>query len=516
MNRNKKRTIAGILLAAGMVLSFAVCVYADTAVSDIYGSSSRISNVGPGGGVIYQDALTGIINDTQSGWTGPKVENITLTEAYYDEFECYSEGFNGAAYIYSNVGNNVITDQSVYVDIPANVSYRLEKDGIEIPYVTKSRLSGRGSYRFQLEVVKNPEDPVADQVLYKAVFNFRIADRVKPAQGNVGSTMDEPAYTPLTPGQNDPGLPYVAMETAAEEIPQETQSVHLEFVDDPEIQEEQQNLPEEAELPEEPEMPETELSFNPVTGFYSKEFADGTVFRANTASGMPVNYAVQADCSGLRGDVKVFCDGQEIELPEDEMFTEAGEYDLQIPDGTGVYHYRFRIFSHPVTGPLSLSLPKGTELSSFTLDGREQRYLTAADGSVSAELSEEGTYVLQFTDENLQSYETTIVLDQTPPAVDAEQSGKGIVIRYDREEEIDHVTIHKGKKEYDQSILYEIKEPGEYKVDFYDEAGNVTTLTFVLKKSINIASVIAVLLIIGILACGAFFFWKIRNKSVIK
>ena len=509
MNQIKKRTIAGIVLAAVMAVSFAFCAFADTYDSGYIKGSSYYSASGPG--VASRDSLTEIIDDTASGWTGPKVETITLTEAYYDEFECYSEGLNGAAYIYSNVGNNAITDKSVYVDIPANVTYTLEKDGVEIPYSSRSMLSGHGSYRFQLEAVKNPEDPVCDQVLYRAVFNFRIADRVKAAPGNSGSYMDEPFYNSPAQEQEITDVPYLEEQTYAEEIPQEIQPAELEFTDDPEIQDE--------DIQEESEESLPELSFNPLSGLYSKEFDDGTVFRANTASGMPVNFAVQLDCSGLengRDDVKVFRDGEEMELPDDEMLSMAGDYELQIPDGAGVYYYRFRIFSHPVKGPVSISFPEGTELHSFTHDGADERAVADANGMVSAELTEEGMYVLQFTDENLQNYETIIVLDQTAPVVEAQQSGKSIVIKYENEDEIDYVTVHKGGKQHDEPIIYEIKEPGEYTVDFYDEAGNVTTLTFSLKRSVNIASVLAIILIIGILACGVFFFWKIRNKSVIK
>ena len=510
MNHKKKRCAQLVFLTAFLAGCLSFSVFAEESFSYYSsGGTGTRTAVGPG------SAVMNIIDDTASAASGPKVETANLSESYYDEFECYSESINGAACIYSNVGNNSITDQSVYVDIPANVSYRLEKDGVVVPYASKALLSEHGSYRFQLTVVKDPDVPVSEQTFYKAVFNFRIADRTKPAAEKNSSYQGSSYYTFPAQAYQQPAVPetYEAVTEPAEEeetLP-ETEAPVLTFEEEPETEPAEQVVV----IGE----PETDLSFDLFTGFYRKEFEDGSVFLANVASGMPVNYAVETDVTGLTGGkkgIRVFCDGEETAYPEDGLFTDPGDYELQIPTENGSYHYRFSIFSRPVKGPVSLLFPEGTQMDSVTRDGEQEGFLTDSDGRVHAELSEEGTWVLGFTDANQQGYETTIIVDRTPPAVTAEKSGKVIVLSYENVEEIDHVTVRVNGRESEETILYEVKEPGEYHASFYDQAGNETELQFTLRKSVNAASVIAILLMIGILATAVFFFWRVRNKAVIK
>ena len=504
MNTKKYRWAAAALIAVMFTVlmpsSFdGFCVYAD---------------YGPGMADVYKDSLPGIIDDSPNGDFGPKVEVISLSERYYEEYECYSEGFSGAAFIYSNVSNDGMTDKSVYVDIPANVSYRLEKDGVEIPYVSKTYLSEHGSYRFQMEVVKNPDDPVSEQTVYRGVFNFRIATKTNPktTESNTsGSWISSSGI--LTPPVTMPETEPVPEETTAE-----AKIVFEE--DDGEEETEIKIEPEtEPEQPEEPVEHSHELSYDMAGGFYTKTFEDGTFFSANVASGVPVNYAVEIDASGLPGgaeSIRVLRDEEETEVPEDLIFRDAGDYEIQIPVESGSYNYNFMIFDHPVKGPLNIRFPEGTVMNSVTVDGEETGYLTDGNDRVYVELTREGTYVLEFTDDNLHSYETEITVDLTAPVVKAQKSGKQIVFSYDSEEEIDRVVISDGSSEYEQKIIREIREPGTYSIDFYDEAGNCSNLEVTLKKSVNAASVIAVLILIGIIAGGAVFFWRVRNKSVIK
>ncbi len=515
MNHKGKRCLAGVLLFSvlGMSLSFAA-----SAEEILYGAADGSipyqRSAGPG------SSVSGIIDDSQGAGSGPTVETVSLSEAYYDEFECYSESLGGAAVIYSNTGNNSITDKSVYVDIPANVSFRFEKDGVEMPYAPKAFLTERGSYRFQLTAVRDPDLPVSEQTLYKAVFNFRIAERTKPAkeQTAAGTGGITSYYTFPSEIFGENRLP----ETAAAAPEPETAEIPPETVPETEMsvltfEEETEPAPSEQEVVIEETAPE--LSFDPLTGQYTKEFEDGSRFRASVASGMPVNSAVTVDADGVKGGadrVKVYRDDEEMEMPEDGVFTEPGEYELRIPTENGAYHYRFLIFTHPVQGPVSLHFPEGTLMDSITLSGEETGYLTDSDGRIHAELSLEGTYELIFTDACRQRYETVVVIDNTPPVVKASHTGKAVTLSYEDPSDIARVVVGTDGGEYEESVLYELREPGSYTLSFYDEAGNETRMDVTVRKSVNIASVIAVLLIIGILSAGVVFFWKVRNKAVIK
>ena len=114
-----------------------------------------------------------VVEDNQST-KGPKMEDVSLQETYYSEYEIYSEGIAGQFFFYTNVPNNGITNQSVSIDIPANIYYTVQKDGIDIAYASKQTLSKMGTYVFRMTVVKNPEAPVSEQIVYNATYNFRI------------------------------------------------------------------------------------------------------------------------------------------------------------------------------------------------------------------------------------------------------------------------------------------------------------------------------------------------------
>lgn len=116
------------------------------------------------------------IEDNQSE-TGPSVQEVTLEETYYSDYEIYSESIAGYYFFYASTGNNSITDQSVYLDIPANITYTVQKDGVDFSYTSKQRISEMGTYVFEMTAVKNPEAPIAEQEIYQATYNFRIQQK---------------------------------------------------------------------------------------------------------------------------------------------------------------------------------------------------------------------------------------------------------------------------------------------------------------------------------------------------
>lgn len=139
-------------------------------------------------GAENKETVSVIIEDNQQQ-TGPSVEKVSLSETYYEEYEIFSESFADSYFFYTSAGNNSVTDKAVYVDIPAGLSYVLKKDGVEMGYQSRQKLSGTGTYVFKLSVVSNPEAPVSEQVVYEAVYNFRIQPKTKKAaEGADGTT----------------------------------------------------------------------------------------------------------------------------------------------------------------------------------------------------------------------------------------------------------------------------------------------------------------------------------------
>ncbi|MDO5408784.1 MAG: hypothetical protein Q4F28_15865, partial [Eubacteriales bacterium] len=133
------------------------------------------------------------------GVTGPQVLEIQMSETYHEDYDVYTQSIEGRFFIYTNVSNNGITDQPVYLDIPGNVSYRAEKDGVPMAYTTKQKVSEMGTYLFYFTAVKDSSKPLAEQIIYETTFNFRIQPKVvrETAAGNSGEGADRYGQEPL-------------------------------------------------------------------------------------------------------------------------------------------------------------------------------------------------------------------------------------------------------------------------------------------------------------------------------
>ena len=67
------------------------------------------------------------------------------------------------------------------VEIPADLSYVMTKDGVEIPYTSGQAVGGRGSYMLTLTGVNDDSLPFSEQTIYRAVFRFRIQEKLPQA-----------------------------------------------------------------------------------------------------------------------------------------------------------------------------------------------------------------------------------------------------------------------------------------------------------------------------------------------
>lgn len=129
---------------------------------------------------------------TTSGTTTsslPSKKIIALSEQYYEDYAMYEEGIDGRFYFYSNIGNGQITDQSVYIDFPANLTYTVELNGQPITYISKQPMTTQGTYVFRITAVYKEGQSLSQQTEYQTTFRFRIQD--KPVQKKTQETQAE-------------------------------------------------------------------------------------------------------------------------------------------------------------------------------------------------------------------------------------------------------------------------------------------------------------------------------------
>lgn len=168
--------------------------YSTTTNNSTTNSSSNSSAVVKQNGITIENntaANSASGNSTSTITTGslPSKKIIALSEQYYEDYAMYEEGIDGQFYFYSNIGNGQITDQSVYIDFPANLTYTAELNGQPITYISKQPMTTQGTYVFRITAIYKEGTSLSQQTEYQTTFRFRIQD--KPVQKKTQESVQE-------------------------------------------------------------------------------------------------------------------------------------------------------------------------------------------------------------------------------------------------------------------------------------------------------------------------------------
>ena len=485
---------------------------------------------------------------------GPQVIEVTPTEQYYEDYDIYSESINGQYFFYANVSNNGITDQPVSVDFPANMTYTMEKDGVVTEYLSKQQVSDYGTYLFRITVNEDPTKPVSEQTLYKSVFVFRIQPKVeKPTEasresedGLYGFPADSSSASGNSSSSADwdmSGLPDMMRETyrpeefqnhtddssdyvdVSKDLPGETsdETSGEETADSDDSKQETDQEETAADQEKTPEVHETSdgvsTVYVPSRGTYRTEYPDGTYMEVTNPNGMIGNTKIYVSLEGMGTDpeITLLKNGKEADLPEDGSFEEPGNYELLIRIAGKVYPYSFRILNTADSALDSYTLPEGIELEAFSMDGRsmDPDVFKGPDGVIRLDFTKEGSYEVKMTDPDGPDFTASLTIDRTAPEVSMTEVKGGVQFHYDSGE-IREILVKNGKTEESYSQLSGIDRPGTYVVEFYDYAGNMTSVSVNIKRQINMATVAAVIMIIGLVALIVVFYKKTQGEMDVK
>lgn len=516
---NKKKT--GILILVGVMAcclgteAFGAVYRDDTALtySSRYGAGNQDAgeeNYSSGPGVRPAAA------EEAETVSGPQVRDVTMSESYHEEFQLYEQSINGQYFLYSNVANGGMTDEPVFVDIPANLVYAVEKDGVPISYTSRQKLNEKGTYVMRFTAVYDDTVPLAEQEEYRAVFRFRIDE--KPAQtnaaddrfsgvsgafesGNVGGGTSGQDGTPDQGESEMPGQD--AYETSGE-----AEADSTETTEDPEAveAEAQVELPDSSTEASGPEVPEGKRRqvYQADDGMYEVVLENGFTFRSGVPEFMITTQPVKLELEE-GGDCKIYRGEEEIETEGVKALDLYGTYRLV----SGEYEFAFEI-SNGYTNQDAFRSPVGTKIT----EARFQDEVMEVTDSSLLPMEEDGKYAITMAGDGGERLTVILTRDTVAPEVSVNLQRQQAEISY-LAQDIAEITLSKDGKAPEAFRGTIITSPGRYTLTVTDRAGNATESEFRLKFHLNFYALAAILLVIaGIAAVVVLLFRKKKNLTV--
>lgn len=489
---------------------------------------------------------------------GPKVSDVRISETYHEDFDIYEQAMGNVQFFYTNVSNGGITDQPVRLEIPANMTYVMEKDGVEIPYSSGQYVRERGSYMVKLSVVEDDSLPFSEQTVCKAVFRFRIQEKAVREQvtessggsryGNASSddnssqplsyeelaallgNQDELDEEALEAWASAAGMTEESTEAEPEETEPETEANGSVMDEDGFINEEGLENALAGALGEgygsdnlEGYSPATGLAsaYDESTGYYRHELITGAVFYSDVPNGMLTNHSVML----LTNDdiqFRVLKDGQEMEFTPGTAVEEAGSYQVYPSQDTTVYAasyhnesqptFAFRIVKEPVSDLGIYTAPQGAVITGIWLDGQPLEVSQDAGWFL---LEQDGAYEIALETE---AGTSGVTFERDTVAPRFYLTGDKTTARFSYvSNDVSWCRILSGGNEvYSGAAVSSLETPGEYQIQVYDAAGNVSSASFEVVYRMNKAAIVAIVLVLLLVVVLVVFIKRAKKQLKVR
>lgn len=572
-NKRFMVSTALILMLGLTVLPCTNAVLADTSSwQDTYNAAQASANGAASANTSNTISVENSINSSTNTATGPKVTEGTFTESAYQDYGVYSENLNNIFIIFTTVANAGITDQPVYLDIPAGVNYTASKDGTKFDYTSRQFLTADGTYVFRFTATDDASLPVSQQTVYKAVFYFRkqaklpqasaasaaaaagtaasasagsstagtsagadtkvfypdgssqsitesIAAVINAANGNASGSSGQAQNNATEAAPEETAYAVetaeeTAEETAAEETAEETAAAGVTETAD-------ETAPEETaeDMTGQPAADNGYTqSYDTANSRFEIKLKDGTSFLSTVPNGMLYGYAVSLDLTGLGDNLKetkLLHDGEDIGATETIDLNEPGSYELLIPDSGRTDTFSFFMPASKTNMLDYYTVPDGIKVTSFTKNGEA---VPGAEMATQLDFTEDADYAVSLADAYGNLYEVNFATDHTAPEFSIAIVNHAAQITY-ASDDIASVTLinEKGEATDYTSEVTSITNPGHYKISAKDTSGNVSAeQSFTVTKAFNPAGIIAILIVIALVTAGILFYRKTKQNVKIK
>ena len=472
-------------------------------------------------GVTIKEALS---EQTNTNFNGPSVTEVALSQVYHDVYKTYELSMGNQFFLYSNVGNGAMTHEPVVIDIPANVAYTVEKDGIPYTYVSQQYISEKGTYVIKLMGIVNKNAPLSEQQEYQATFRFRIQDpppveETEAAAGNAAGSLSgttgigsissgtsamwsDMSTTVQIPNLTQPEIK-VETETAAAAVEETKAPEVIETVPETEASASET----EASAPVISQISEREQNMKLATGDYVITLENGKQLTSSVPEGYVGSGSVVVSVSEDDADTtKLFKNDVQVDFVNDNAITEYGRYRVEM-DG---YSYFFTL-AYEVSDMSIYPAPAEMKFTEARLD--DELLTLVSDQYV--EMPEDGTYSFVMKGKDGERIEVSLVKDNVAPEVNVTVNKSSAAIQY-VSGDIKTIELVKDGKKVEGFRGTSIAEPGKYVLTVYDGAGNSTSTSFSLKYQINLYGILAVVLVILTIAGVAAFAVHIKKNTKVR
>lgn len=486
----------------------------------------------------------------ETGSSGPRVEEVSLSETYHEEFGIYEEGISNTCFIYSNVANGGITDQPVSVDIPANVTYVMEKDGIEIPYSSGQSVGDRGSYILRLTAA-DQSAAFSEQTIYKAVFRFRIQEKLPQAVSRQEDYTGEGGFSSRIPGFTE------RAETGEEAVKELLEA---------ELSNEEKTDSEEAEAGEKEEIMREDGTINEVVldnviqdylglddngnladeeinretaegsgltsrydlnnGLYCISLASGGKFYSDVPNGMITGNSVTLRIQETENvTLTVYRNGEEYEYTPGEPIEVAGSYYVypsqDSDEFTNLYGngkrpvFHFRIVPPSINDIGIINAPEQCFIQSVVLNGETVFQASSEEGGRSYRLTKDGSYEITMKTPAGNAF-TYLTRDTQAPRFAVTSEPNRVLLSYYSSDTAGCRLWKNGEEMETNGLVSRISGAGDYTMEVYDAAGNMSTASFQIKFQMNLAAILAIVLLLLLIAALLLFFRKARREVKVR
>lgn len=256
--------------------------------------------------------------------------------------------------------------------------------------------------------------------------------------------------------------------------------------------------------------------FDRESGYYTYPVGKAS-FTATVPNGAVLPYGETVSLwPDATGNVSVHRDGVLLTDQDLTKIRQPGSYVVTVPtpNGLGELNFRFTIVGDLTNALTDLTLPQGWLLDYVLLDTVPQdlpygdHFQAASDGTYEIRyscLAIDRHYILKFT------------LDATPPelvlpgVVDGKIQG---AVTVTVPQEVDHVDIISGDQTTTLRGGYkELRQPGQYRIDVYDAAGNLTSYPLTIEFYLDISASVAIGLVAAALTAVVVYCIIVRKKA---